>query len=166
MAVEIKKIGRPTKIKDPEEMAKLFQEYIKTCDNYTIPRTDFSGKNAIHVTTEINHPAPPTMVGFALFIGIAEQNLYATYDIEGTPYHEVLSCIREVIHAKQVTMLANGQIAPQLASLLLAKHGYKLPAQMVDESGLEQSIEKLDRLMDKIVIGLPENVESDGESAD
>jgi hypothetical protein len=85
--------GQPKKIKSPEHMAELWEEYKDYCNNQTTVKTEFSSKEGRFIEGIVKTPITATIEGFCVYIGLNRKNFYETYDnIE--EYRYIVSRIR------------------------------------------------------------------------
>ena len=72
-------MGRPLKIKSPEEMEQFWEAYKQECDNQEVLTHDFSSKNSEFVSAKLKRSITYTIEGFCVYLGIARSKFYETY---------------------------------------------------------------------------------------
>ena len=60
-------MGRPLKIKSPEEMERLWQEYKQVCDDQEVLTHEFSSKNSEFVSAKLKRSITYTIEGFCVY---------------------------------------------------------------------------------------------------
>lgn len=104
-------IGKPRKIKSPESLVKLFEDYLDTCFNI---EKDENGKEIIE------NIKPLSLLSFSNFIGINRDTLW---DYSKLPeYSDTIKKIKEYIEAWIADQL---YVNPRTAGLIfILKNGY------------------------------------------
>ena len=72
-------MGRPLKIKSPEEMDRLWEEYKQVCDDQKVLTHEFSSKNSEFVSKELKRSITYTIEGFCVYLKIPRSIFYDTY---------------------------------------------------------------------------------------
>ena len=139
-----KQVRSSRKIKSPEQMGALWEEYKEKCDNYTIKRTEFSQRLGKFVTEEIPKRISYTIEGFCAHIGLSKDALYTTYF--GDPnYSDVTTRIHIDCETDVRSKFETGEIPPQLSALWMSKFGYSTK---IESNGGQKTNDLLSSLMD------------------
>ncbi|GLC82632.1 hypothetical protein [Lacrimispora brassicae] len=72
-------MGRPLKIKMPEEMEQIWEDYKNDCDNQEVLIHDFSSKNSEFVSATLTCSITYTVKGFCMFVRIFRHAFYEHY---------------------------------------------------------------------------------------
>ena len=110
-------MARPTKL--TEELIEKARTYLPTCTDNPIT-TDRGALSYVEVNL-------PTIVGFALFLGIHKDTVYDWCKHEDNLSKQFSDIVKE-IEAEQEKRLVNGSLgglyAAKTSGMLLSKHGY------------------------------------------
>ena len=139
-------MGRPLKIKSPEEMEQLWEEYKQVCDNQSVLTHEFSSKNSEFVSKELKRSVTYTIEGFCVYLGMARQRFYETYT-EKKRYSDSVTRIREECEADARRKFELQVIPSQLAGLWMSKYGYTTKVENNLSGGLDNEKSKLDDLI-------------------
>lgn len=139
-------MGRPLKIKYPEEMEQMWETYKQECDNQEVLTHDFSSKNSEFVSAKLRRSITYTIEGFCVYLGIARQRFYATY-VEKKRYGDIVTRIREECEADARKKFELQVIPSQLAGLWMSKYGYTTKV----ENNLSGSLDTEKTKMDDII---------------
>ena len=113
--------GQPRKIKSPEEMEQLWEEYKAYCDSYTTTKTEFSAKEGRFIEGVVKTPITATIEGFCVYIGINRKNFYETYD-NLEEYRYIVSCIRAESEQDVREKFEREVIPSKLAGLWMSRY--------------------------------------------
>ena len=108
-------MGRPLKIKTPEEMEQLWEKYKADCDNQEVLTHDFSSKNSKFVSAKLKRSITYTIEG-GVFVGISRQQFYDHY-VKMKKYTDIVMRIREECEVDVRKKLELQVISSQLAGL-------------------------------------------------
>lgn len=123
-------MGRPRKIKSPEQMAQLWEEYKEHCNNRDVVVHDFSSKEGKHISSNVKKSVTYTIEGFCVFIGIARSKFYETY-AESEEYRDLVTRIREESEQDVRDKFELGVIPTQLSGLWMSRYeGYSTKQQV------------------------------------
>lgn len=139
-------MGRPLKIKTPEEMEQLWEEYKADCDNQEVLTHDFSSKNSEFVSAKLKRSITYTIEGFCVFVGISRQAFYGHY-AEMKKYVDIVTRIREECEVDARKKFELQVIPSQLAGLWMSKYGYTTKVENNVSATLETEQTKLDDLI-------------------
>ena len=139
-------MGRPLKIKSPEEMEQLWEEYKQVCDNQSVLTHEFSSKNSEFVSKELKRSVTYTIEGLCVYLGMARQRFYETYT-EKKRYSDIVTRIREECEADARRKFELQVIPSQLAGLWMSKYGYTTKVENNLSGGLDNEKSKLDDLI-------------------
>ena len=139
-------MGRPLKIKSPEEMERLWEEYKEVCDNQEVLTHEFSSKNSEFVSKELRRSITYTIEGFCVYLGIARSKFYDTYASKKR-YGDIVTRIREECEADARRKFELQVIPSQLAGLWMSKYGYTTKVENNLSGGLDTEKSKLDDLI-------------------
>lgn len=139
-------MGRPLKIKSPEEMEQLWEEYKQVCDNQSVLTHEFSSKNSEFVSKELKRSVTYTIEGVCVYLGMARQRFYETYT-EKKRYSDIVTRIREECEADARRKFELQVIPSQLAGLWMSKYGYTTKVENNLSGGLDNEKSKLDDLI-------------------
>ena len=139
-------MGRPLKIKSPEEMERLWEEYKQACDNQIVLTHEFSSKNSEFVSKELKRSITYTIEGFCVYLGIARSKFYETYASKKR-YGDIVTRIREECEADARRKFELQMIPSQLAGLWMSKYGYTTKIENNLSGGLDNEKSKLDDLI-------------------
>lgn len=142
-------MGRPLKIKSPEEMEQMWETYKQECDNQEVLTHDFSSKNSEFVSAKLKRSITYTIEGFCVYLGIARQRFYATYS-QKKRYGDIVTRIREECEADARKKFELQVIPSQLAGLWMSKYGYttKVENNLSGSLGAEKT--KLDDIIQQL----------------
>lgn len=115
--------GKPRKIKSPEEMEKLWEDFKADCDNKTVIRTEFSQKLGEFVTSTIPAPISYTILGFCCFIDLDRKAFYDTYR-EDPEYTHIVKRMERECEQDVRSKFENKTIPSQLSGLWMSQFGY------------------------------------------
>jgi hypothetical protein len=127
MAKEYKK-----KINSAQAMADAWEQYKEICDNKTVTRTEFSQRTSSFVTAVIPSPVTYTIKGFCIYIGMTEQNFFATYT-KNRKFELVIARMKEECEADARQKFENGTINSRLAGLWMSHYGYSTKSESKEE---------------------------------
>lgn len=130
----------------PKKMRKLWEEYKVVCDEKTVKRTEFSAKQGEFITATIPAPVTYTIKGFCLWIGMTEQNFYATYN-QKVEFESVIACMKDECEIDAREKFENNTISSRLAGLWMSNYGYSTATKV--EAEVETS-KKLDDIMSQL----------------
>lgn len=139
-------MGRPLKIKTPEEMERLWEEYKAECDNQEVLTHDFSSKNSEFVSAKLKRSITYTIEGFCVFVGISRQAFYEYYS-QRKRYVDIVTRIREECEVDARKKFELQVIPSQLAGLWMSKYGYTTRVENNVSGTLETEKTKLDDLI-------------------
>lgn len=139
-------MGRPLKIKTPEEMERLWEEYKADCDNQEVLTHDFSSKNSEFVSAKLKRSITYTIEGFCVFVGISRQAFYEYYS-QRKRYVDIVTRIREECEVDARKKFELQVIPSQLAGLWMSKYGYTTKIENNVSGTLETEKTKLDDLI-------------------
>lgn len=139
-------MGRPLKIKTPEEMEQLWEKYKADCDNQEVLTHDFSSKNSEFVSAKLKRSITYTIEGFCVFVGISRQAFYGHY-AEMKKYVDIVTRIREECEVDARKKFELQVIPSQLAGLWMSKYGYTTKVENNVSGTLETEKTKLDDLI-------------------
>lgn len=139
-------MGRPLKIKSPEEMEQLWKEYKQVCDNQLVLTHDFSSKNSEFVSKELKRSITYTIEGFCVYLKIPRSIFYDTYASKKR-YSDIVTRIREECEADARKKFELQVIPSQLAGLWMSKYGYTTKVENNLSGGLDTEKTKLDDLI-------------------
>lgn len=139
-------MGRPLKIKTPDEMERLWVEYKADCDNQEVLTHDFSSKNSEFVSAKLRRSITYTIEGFCVFVGISRQTFYEHY-AKKKRFIDIVTCIREECEVDARKKFELQVIPPQLAGLWMSKYGYTTKVENNVSGTLETEKTKLDDMI-------------------
>lgn len=113
--------GQPRKIKSPEHMAELWEEYKKYCNSQTTVKTEFSAREGRFIEGIVKTPITATIEGFCVYIGINRKNFYETYD-NLEEYRYIVSCIRAESEQDVREKFEREVIPSKLAGLWMSRY--------------------------------------------
>ena len=142
-------MGRPLKIKTPEEMEQLWEKYKADCDNQEVLTHDFSSKNSEFVSAKLKRSITYTIEGFCVFVGISRQAFYGHY-AEMKKYVDIVTRIREECEVDARKKFELQVIPSQLAGLWMSKYGYTTKVENNVSGTLETEKTKLDDLINQM----------------
>lgn len=116
-------MARPRKIKSKQVMEKAWEEYKAWCDNQEVLTHDFSSKNSEFVSATLKRSITYTIEGFCVFLGIARQTFYDTYDADDK-FSDIVTRIREECEVDARRKFELQMIPDRLASLWMSRYGY------------------------------------------
>lgn len=109
------------------KMLEKWEEYKDWCDSQTVVRTEFCQKTASFVTAEIPAPITYTIMGFANYLGMTQENLYLTYFLNKKRkpvFSPVHAMIKDECEQDARKKFENGTLKSQLSGLWMSKYGY------------------------------------------
>ena len=115
--------GSGRKVKSPEEMEKLWDEYKQWCDTQTITKTEFSSRLGEFITAQIPASITYTIIGFCGYIDLTLSAFYDTYKND-PDYSEIVSRMERDCEIDVRRKFEVGAIPTNLAALWMSKHGY------------------------------------------
>lgn len=139
-------MGRPLKIKTPEEMEQQWEAYKANCDNQEVLTHDFSSKNSEFVSAKLKRSITYTIEGFCVFVGISRQQFYDHYS-KMKKYTDIVTRIREECEVDARKKFELQVIPSQLAGLWMSKYGYTTKVENNVSGTLETEETKLDDLI-------------------
>lgn len=139
-------MGRPLKIKTPEEMEQLWEKYKADCDNQEVLTHDFSSKNSEFVSANLKRSITYTIEGFCVFVGISRQQFYDHY-AKMKKYTDIVTSIREECEVDARKKFELQVIPSQLAGLWMSKYGYTTKVENNVSGTLETEKTKLDYMI-------------------
>ncbi|RFZ77328.1 hypothetical protein DS742_19255 [Lacrimispora amygdalina] len=139
-------MGRPLKIKTPEEMEQLWEKYKADCDNQEVLTHDFSSKNSEFVSAKLKRSITYTIEGFCVFVGISRQQFYDHY-AKMKKYTDIVTRIREECEVDARKKFELQVIPSQLAGLWMSKYGYTTKVENNVSGTLETEKTKLDDMI-------------------
>jgi len=139
-------MGRPLKIKTPEEMEQMWEDYKSDCDNQEVLTHDFSSKNSEFVSAKLQRSITYTIEGFCVFVGIPRSKFYDTYASKKR-YGDIVTRIREECEVDARKKFELQVIPPQLAGLWMSKYGYTTRVENNVSGTLETEKTKLDDMI-------------------
>ena len=142
-------MGRPLKIKSPEEMEQLWEEYKRVCDNQEVLTHDFSSKNSEFVSAKLKRSITYTIEGFCVYMKISRQAFYEYYASKKR-YVDIVTRIREECEADARKKFELQIIPSQLAGLWMSKYGYTTKVENNLSGGLDTEKTKLDDLLQQM----------------
>lgn len=142
-------MGRPLKIKTPEEMEQLWEEYKADCDNQEVLTHDFSSKNSEFVSAKLRRSITYTIEGFCVFVGIPRSLFYDTYSTKKR-YSDIVTRIREECEVDARKKFELQVIPSQLAGLWMSKYGYTTKVENNVSGTLETEKTKLDDMINQM----------------
>lgn len=116
-------MGRPRKIKTPNEMNKLWDEYKEYCDNQPVLTHEFSGARAEFVSAELRKKITYTVEGFCAWLGLVRSAFYQNY-VNNDKFADVVQRIHEECEVDVRSKFELGIIPTQLSALWMSKYGY------------------------------------------
>ena len=142
-------MGRPLKIKSPEEMEQFWEAYKQECDNQEVLTHDFSSKNSEFVSAKLKRSITYTIEGFCVYLWIARSKFYETY-ANRKRYGDIVTRIREECEADARKKFELQIIPSQLAGLWMSKYGYTTKVENNLSGGLNTEKTKLDDLIQQM----------------
>lgn len=139
-------MGRPLKIKSPEEMERLWEEYKQVCDDQEVLTHEFSSKNSEFVSAKLKRSITYTIEGFCVYMKISRQAFYEYY-VSKKRYVDIVTRIREECEADARKKFELQVIPSQLAGLWMSKYGYTTKVENNLSGGLDTEKSKLDDLI-------------------
>ena len=138
------------KFRTPKSMWDAWCDYKVDCDGRTKKQTTFSQREGRHITEEVPAPVSYSIRGFCVWIGMTEQNFYATYkDSNKDKFECVIARMLTECEIDTKEKLETARIEPRLAGLLLSKYGYSTTVeQKTDFTNIDKLIEGIDRMAD------------------
>lgn len=129
-------MARPRKFKSAKALSDAWTEYKAWCDSRPTLTHGFSAKNSEFVSKKLQRSVTYTIEGFCAWVGIARQNLYATYG-EDPRFRDTFTCMREECEIDARMKFELGLIDSRLAPLWMSRYGYstKLEAAHAEEQG-------------------------------
>lgn len=142
-------MGRPLKIKTPEEMEQKWEEFKKDCNNQQVLVHDFSSKNSEFVSERLTKPITYTIEGFCVFIGVPRSVYYDIYS-KKKKFKDIVTRIREECEVDARSKFETGVIPTQLAGLWMSKYGYSTKQEVKDETAQSKSISNIENLVNQM----------------
>lgn len=138
-------MGRPLKIKSPEEMEQLWEAFKQECDNQEVLTHDFSSKNSEFVSAKLKRSITYTIEGFCVYMKISRQAFYEYYASKKR-YVDIVTRIREECELDARRKFELQLIPSQLAGLWMSKYGYTTKTEN-NISSVDTEKNKLDDLI-------------------
>lgn len=104
-------------------MWEKWEEFKKYCDSKTVTRTEFSQRTSEFITAVIPAPVTYTIKGFCVYIGMTEQNFYATYN-KNPAFESVIGRMKDECEADAREKFENNTLNSRLAGLWMSNYGY------------------------------------------
>lgn len=142
-------MGRPLKIKSPDEMEQLWEAYKQECDNQEVLTHDFSSKNSEFVSAKLKRSITYTVEGFCVYMKISRQAFYEYYASKKR-YVDIVTRIREECEADARKKFELQMIPSQLAGLWMSKYGYTTKVENNLSGSLDSEKTKLDDLLQQM----------------
>ena len=142
-------MGRPLKIKSPEEMEQFWEAYKQECDNQEVLTHEFSSKNSEFVSEKLKRSITYTIEGFCVYMKISRQAFYEYYASKKR-YVDIVTRIREECEADARRKFELQVIPSQLAGLWMSKYGYTTKVENNLSGGLDTEKTKLDDLLQQM----------------
>lgn len=142
-------MGRPLKIKSPDEMEQLWEAYKQECDNQEVLTHDFSSKNSEFVSAKLKRSITYTVEGFCVYMKISRQAFYEYYASKKR-YVDIVTRIREECEADARKKFELQMIPSQLAGLWMSKYGYTTKVENNLSGSLDTEKTKLDDLLQQM----------------
>lgn len=139
-------MGRPLKIKSPEEMEAMWEAYKQECDNQEVLTHDFSSKNSEFVSAKLKRSITYTVEGFCVYLKIPRSIFYDTY-ANKKRYSDIVTHIREECEVDARKKFELQVIPSQLAGLWMSKYGYTTKVENNLSGGLDTEKTKLDDII-------------------
>lgn len=138
------------KFRTPKSMWDAWCRYKDDCDGRTKKMTSFSQKEGRYVIDDVPAPVSYSFKGFCLYVGMTEQNFYATYlDSNKDRFESVIARMKDECEIDTKEKLETGQIESRLSGLLLSRYGYSTTVEAkTDFSKIDELIKGIDRLAD------------------
>ena len=147
MATQKNKVGKPRKIKTPEEMESLFEQYKQECKNNPWIQIDFVGKDAKRVEKPLI--VPYTKEGFSIFCGHCEWNSILGYKRESKEFAKVVTRITHEIYNHKLTGASVGAFN---SSIIASDLGLKNRTENTNKTELNISVsDGLDKKLDDLI---------------
>ena len=118
--MEVKNLGgRPLKY-TPEQIEQKFAEYVEQNKQCTFYRNELikSGERAGDII-RVEVPAPLTIVGFCVFLGIDKSTFYELLENETKGFSNILRACKNYIEQNQLAGAAAGVFNPMIVARLL-----------------------------------------------
>ena len=118
--MEVKNLGgRPLKY-TPEQIEQKFAEYVEQNKQCTFYRNELikSGDKAGEVI-RVEVPAPLTIVGFCVYLGITKQTFYELLENKDKGFSDILHACKHYIEQNQLAGAAAGVFNPMIIARLL-----------------------------------------------
>lgn len=104
-------------------MLEKWEDYKMYCDNKTRTIYDLNKETMRYKRNQVVSPVTYTIKGFAVFLGMTEQNFYTTYS-KNPKFEYVIARIREECEVDTREKFEMGLINPKLAGLWMSRYGY------------------------------------------
>lgn len=142
------------KISSPEEMAKLWEDYKQYCNNHKVTVTEFSAKEGRFIEGEVKKSITATIEGFCVYIGLARNRFYATYDNDES-YKDIVTRMREESEQDVRSKFESGILPTQLHGMWMSRYENYNTKQQID---LNAAMSEADRtLLEKVSKRMDEN---------
>ena len=116
--------GQPRKIKSPEEMEQLWEEYKAYCDSYTTTKTEFSAKEGRFIEGTVKTPITATIEGFCVYIKLARSKFYENY-ADNEQYRDIVTHMKFESEQDVRSKFETETIPSKLAGMWMARYeGY------------------------------------------
>lgn len=116
-------MGKPRKIKSPNELETKWEEYKRWCDNQEVLTHEFSSKNSEFVTSTLTRCITYTIEGFCAWLHLTRSAFYATYG-EDEKYQDIVTRMREECEIDARRKFELRLVPDKLAPLWMSKYGY------------------------------------------
>ena len=129
----------PRKISSGADMWRKWERFKEYCDNKTVVRTEFSQKLGEFVTDVIPSPVTYTIKGFCKYIGMTEQNFYATYN-KNKRFESVIARMKEECEVDAREKFENNTLNSRLAGLWMSNYGYTTNVNQEIDADMELNV--------------------------
>lgn len=113
--------GQPRKIKSPEEMEQLWEEYKTYCDSYTTTKTEFSAKEGRFIEGIVKTPITATIEGFCVYIKLARSKFYEHY-ADNEQYRDIVTRMKFESEQDVRSKFETETIPSKLAGLWMSRY--------------------------------------------
>ena len=113
--------GQPRKIKSPEEMEQLWEEYKAYCDSYTTTKTEFSAKEGRFIEGTVKTPITATIEGFCVYIKLARSKFYEHY-ADNEQYRDIVTRMKFESEQDVRSKFETETIPSKLAGLWMSRY--------------------------------------------
>ena len=145
--------GQPRKIKSPEEMEKLWEEYKAYCDSYTTTKTEFSAKEGRFIEGIDKTPITATIEGFCVYIKLARSKFYENY-ADNEQYRDIVTHMKFESEQDVRSKFETETIPSKLAGLWMSRYENYNNKQDINVNGSmsvedKALLEKINKRLDK-----------------